>query len=190
MEYKEIRNYGARGSRRLNRALMSRDKLTAEIKKQECNLNAELDSLINHGYCEVFAHDGMTTIPFEILSNWYKKRIGKIIMFPNFLSTSSFKWKNKETVYKIKPLDSSGGKDVSGIIGNTGESEILFNSKSKFQIIGVGSEIELLECESEHFDIIMYEHIFLEDGEIESVVKDNSELVKNKIPSLSDLGEI
>lgn len=179
MIYPEITSYIGLGSKKLNFALMKKEKPCNDIIDHEMHLNAELDSLGTHAFNETFAHDGMTNVPFEILSIWYKKRIGKIVMFPNFLSTSSYRWPNRKVTYNIKPATNTRGKELAEAIGVKGEREILYKSKTKFRIDMVGNEIELSEYNGEHVDFVLKDCFYMDDKEVSKLVIANRNLQKN-----------
>lgn len=179
MVYPEITSYIGLGSEKLNLALMKTQIPCSDILNQEIRLNAELDRLGTHAFKEIFAHDGKTTVPFEILSIWYKKRIGKIVMFPNFLSTSSYRWLNRKVTYNIKPATNSRGKELAEAIGVKGECEILYKSKTKFRIDAVGNEIELSEYNGEYVDFVLKDCFYMDDKEVCKLVIANRNLQKN-----------
>ena len=65
-----------------------------------------------------------------------RKKIGKIIKAPFFLSTTKDKdWGNSEVVLKINTSVNSLGKDLSEIGINSSEKEVLFKTNSLFKII-------------------------------------------------------
>jgi hypothetical protein len=167
---------------------------TAANLKSEEELNLELDKLESYANKTAYAHDTHTRIPFNILSKWYLKRIGQIVEFPNFLSSSNYKWAGQnDTVYEIQTSDKSKSRYISNVVGKPSEQEVLFKSYSLFQIQSVDDEtstIYLKEVEEADIKITLKDGIFLSDSEVEKLLKKTRSKDNNNQLSLSDLGLI
>ena len=190
-EFEAIKDYLGKGADRLNRDLRSHNReFRLRSAEKEVKLNQELDLLPSHSHNILYGHDLATNIEFEVLSIWYKKRIGETIMFPNFLSTTFKRFKDHAyTTYQISSLSNSNGKDISNLSENY-ENEVLFKSKTKFKIISVDTDIFLEEDIGEDIDNILYEGIFKEDIEIKELIKLPQQSEVRIMKSATDLGEI
>jgi len=186
--FPNILKYSGYEAKNLNKMLRKKNPANLEIKKQEEKLNIELDKLIGAKNEYVYAHDTLTNYDYEVLSKWYKKRIGKIIKFPNFLSSSTNEWKGYSVIYRIKLSKDSRGKDISFIVNKKGESEILFKSNTSFKITGITKYIELSETESSDCEIVLSDNIFINDTDLRNLNKEDSDSKSNL--SLSDLNII
>ena len=106
-------------------------------------LNKALDELNGHNNQIVYRMDS-PNISFDILKLWYKKRIGEVICFPNFLSTSKKRWVERDKVFKIRTNNSSSGRDLIAVVAEglaEYENEVLFKSRTKFKIIDVKTDL-------------------------------------------------
>lgn len=70
----------------------------------------------------------------EQIFDWFSRRINNSVQFPNFLSASNYKWKDKCLYLEIHTAVNSRGKYIAPISNVLSEQEVLFMSNSKFQI--------------------------------------------------------
>jgi hypothetical protein len=183
-----IKQYAGFSSKEYNIGL--RRGANQAILKKEQALNLELDELDPHSNKIVYAHDTHTGIEFEILSQWYLKQIGRVVEFPNFLSSSDFRWpKFDETVYEIKTSDKSRARDIYPVVLKHSEKEVLFKSHSLFKIQKVdivSKTIYLDEVDRADIKIILDDSVFISDEEMRKLLgmpKQEDDIQ----PSLADL---
>ncbi|RZK34767.1 MAG: hypothetical protein EOO61_13050 [Hymenobacter sp.] len=145
-------------------------------------INKSLDYIPSFDNAIVYRNE-MTTHP-ERLRKWFASHIEEIVEFPNFLSTYHNReyWQHAEPDFKIQTNSGSKGKYISAHVGKSmrlKESEVLFQSNTRFRILSVDDMINLQEVEEEPSHIIwegsFYSHDTIED---------------QRTLSLSDLGEI
>lgn len=177
-------------SHKINRALRSGDSLDDFFILYEYLLNKTLKELPKNWAGTVYRMDE-PGIDFSILKVWFQSRIGQVISFPNFLSTSKDRWKGRDIVFKITAKHDGGGRDVTKFSNNKNENEVLFRSRSKFRIVSVNEKDKYigLKEESRNYSnvIIMDDSIYFNDDHIRSL--QNLELENpNQVPSLNDLG--
>lgn len=135
-------------------------------------------------------------IEFDVLKIWYSKRIGEVISFPNFLSTSKYRWNTSHIFFKIHTSQKSQARDVQYISDKPKEKELIFLSRSKFRIIGVNDEkenqfIELQEVDRIHNDVInMDSCVYINDKEIEKLLGLDDRNDDDYIPSFIERGLI
>ena len=146
-------------------------------------LNKALDELNGHNNQIVYRMDS-PNISFDILKLWYKKRIGEVICFPNFLSTSKKRWVERDKVFKIRTNNSSSGRDLIAVVAEglaEYENEVLFKSRTKFKIIDVKTDfIELQEVSRQTDTFIMiYDNTYYADSDVIKEL-DKTEVVREK----------
>lgn len=179
--FPRITEYSGPDAKQFNGQLMGNPSEHDLQKEQELNL--ELGLLEQHSNKTVYAHDTRTRIPFETLSKWYLKRIGCIIEFPNFLSTSELDLSYGETKYQIKTSSQSNARYIEHIVIKPTEKEVLFKSHSRFRIQKVDTyfkRIYLDEIDCLSADFVLKEDIFRTDEEIGPEV--NTCLGKIQVP--------
>jgi hypothetical protein len=158
----------------------------------EKRVNLELDRLAPYVNELAYAHDMHTSIPFEVLSKWYSKRIGCVIEFPNFLSSSNFRWLFFDgTVYEIRTSNKSKARYINLVVAKDSEKEVLFKSRSLFQIEKVDintNTIYLNEVDESDVKITLVDGAFLLDDEIEKLLYPNGREDNSTQLSASDLG--
>ena len=185
--YYIIRKYMSSYSTILNPKLRSKTTKDDYTILYEYLLNKALKRLPVYGNEVVYRMDS-PGMDFEIIKQWFKKRIGHIISFPNFLSTSKNRWKHGSVVFKITTFSHSSARDISIILNSMGEDEVLFMSKSKFKIIDINDKkkyIELYEVRRDSSNVIfMTDDIYI-NSEIGSELDDD-----DYEPSLLDRGII
>lgn len=182
-------------------SMVNRD-LRSSIKKKgsflvlyEYLLNKALDELPTCRDEVVYRMDTpIANIDFDIIKIWYQKRIGQVIMFPNFLSTSKDRWNNESIVFKIKTTVLGGAKDLSEISDKLNEKEVLFKSRSKFKIVGINEKeeyIKLNEVKRNYSKvIIMNDCTYINDKEIGKLLGMDEYNDEDQTLSLSDRGLI
>ncbi|PWG04044.1 ADP-ribosyltransferase [Polaribacter aquimarinus] len=151
IEAKLINSYTGQNSSWINSELRS-------IGHNICNCKIQVQNLINSGLNKLPSFNKNTVYRFEpnyingtlTSKKWFRKKIGKIIKAPFFLSTTKDKdWGNSEVVLKINTSVNSLGKDLSEIGINSSEKEVLFKTNSLFKIIDVNENfVELNEIEN------------------------------------------
>ena len=137
--------YMGRASRLINSKLRCH-KLSLEDKalflKIEQALNFALEQCERYNNKKVFRDESriFTTAQIGYVLDWFNRRKGKIICYPAFVSTYS----NKKRIPSGYPLlleiltsTNSKAYDLSSIKPDHPEQEVLFKSKSCFEIIGV-----------------------------------------------------
>lgn len=166
--YPNISKYTGQRGRHLNN-LLKNESLShnPETIKEESLLNNELESLPTFSFKKEITGKGEgISLDLDLIGEWFSKNIGKIIMFPNFLSTSKREFDYGTFYLKITLSKQSNGKYVGAMFNtNSKEEEVLFKSKSKFKITGVKKRedkaynVFLEEVISEKHDIIMYDRL-------------------------------
>lgn len=185
--YYVIRRYMSSYSRALNPKLRSKTAKDDYTLLYEYLLNKALKRLPIYGNEVVYRMDS-PGIDFETIKQWFEKRIGYILSFPNFLSTSKKRWEHGWVVFKITTFSHSGARDISIILNSMGEDEVLFMSKSKFKIIDVNDKekyIELYEVSRDSSNVILMTDDIYMKSEIGSELDDD-----DYEPSLVDQGII
>jgi ADP-ribosyltransferase exoenzyme len=111
-------------------------------------LNKALDEIGGYNNQIIYRMDN-PLVEFETMKLWYRKRIGQVVCFPNFLSTSKERWINNDKIFKIHTSNSSSARDLTQILDEAkadSEKEVLFKSQSKFRVMAVKDDfIELRE---------------------------------------------
>jgi ADP-ribosyltransferase exoenzyme len=132
-----------------------------EIKEKEGNykfferiLNKSLNYPERFNNQIVYRMDN-PSICYECYRRWFEKKIGHVIGFPNFLSTSKERFRSEsDVIFKIHTNNCSEGRDITPVIDAKKadfEKEVLFKSRSKFEIKAVTDDfIELNEVDREN----------------------------------------
>jgi hypothetical protein len=95
---------------------------------------------------------------------WFETKIGKIVQFPNFLSSSQYKWPDYDIYLKINTSSNSNARYIAPLTNKLhSEKEVLFMSNSKFQIKSVDKNlntINLIEVNTNHEPDILLSDCF------------------------------
>lgn len=140
--------YQAKCSGRINSILRAKSSTPTKefllIKEIERLINFSLEKKFTPLTSEVvWRHDWPSTSNNEQnlnVLNWFNQNISKTILFPSFLSTYSEKHRMpaEEYYFEINTLPlKTKAFDISKLIPNHPEAEILFQSNSKLKILAV-----------------------------------------------------
>ena len=133
------------------------NKLFTEIERR---LNLILDRINSHNNTTVYRDEFVScTKKFEDVHEWFDEHIGAAICFPSFLSCSEHQLKNRELLFNIQTSDNSNARDITSLVHTNSEREILFKSKTVFQIVEVREEKKevFLKETKESPDISIYQ---------------------------------
>lgn len=94
----------------------------------------------------------------KVVFDWFSHHFGRIVKFPNFLSSSMENyWGYEHIIFKIQTAGLSKGHSLESLQVNWNEieKEVLFESGSIFKIINVNEKIELRELAGDYDDSIL-----------------------------------
>jgi len=128
----------------------NKDQLSKEYAEYEYLLNKSLSKLPSENNSSVrvmFNFQGTKSKLF----NWYEKRIGETIQFPNFLSSSRKRWESRAYL-EVKTNSNSAGKYIAPLTDKKeSEEEVLFMSNSVFRIRNVDKKTSIIHLFEEPF---------------------------------------
>lgn len=167
----------------------------AVMESRIAEANNSLNQATSYNNSVVHHCGDYANIPVNILSLWFKKRIGKFIQMPTFFSTTKdadVAFKGQDKVFEIHTSSNSNGRDVSTLGFPVAlEQEITFKSGTFYKVVNAGPELITLEeitfIPSEYE--VLYRDYFKSDREVMEYFKVIEE-IHPKIRSLSDAGEI
>jgi hypothetical protein len=121
----------------LRNSNLPKSKCKGEFVKR---LNDSLSKVKSFDNDMVFRMDNPPGENEETLT-WFQGKIGSKFRIPYFLSTAKEDYENSELVWQIKTLNQNSlGKDISRLTNNKYELEVLFQTGSCFEIIGIEKE--------------------------------------------------
>lgn len=141
-----ISDYADLFASEINGKLRNKTTLEQDLKKEQ-ELNYALDKVEPYENSVVYVDFGVYSDEEEIYA-WFEKKIGKVVQFPNFLGSSKNKWPDRNFYLRIETRSNSSGKFIAPLTGKKHEDEVLFKSKSNFEVLRVdrlNSTIELKE---------------------------------------------
>lgn len=176
-EYRSLKKYLSDGHHYINRVLRKPELMDDTDMKLVAEINTTLDNITSFDNSVVYHCGFISGVPVEFLWIYFKKRIGKNINVPNFLSTTknpAILFKNQPKVFKIYTSASSNAKDITTLdFEKPNEGEILFKSGTYFKILESQPDLITLQelTEPPLKSEILGEDYFLSDEEIRSLIK-------------------
>lgn len=189
-EHHFLKEYlGTNFSRIINSYLVKKDVFDKNLFKAAFQINNSLDMAKSYSNSTVHRFIEVSQIPIQLFSIWFSNRIGKVIQFPSFLSSTKNpdSFKAQTEIFRIKTCHYSNGRDISTLgFPVAMEEEVLFKSNSCFKIVDAKPELIFLEEVKGDFEevTILYKDYFLEEEEIKQYVE--SQKNNRNIKSLTD----
>lgn len=163
-------SYAGRGCFQLNEQLRQDKWVRCDeaIQLYANLLNRALDELsgFNNNVC--YRWSNLNEEGYEYL----KRFVGKIIMIPQFWSTSFRKLPASEQFFEIHTDKSSNGRYISRIVRKPSEEEILFKPCTLFEFIDYDKDtIYFEEVKAEKYDLSLHEYFWKKNTYSERVHK-------------------
>lgn len=160
-KHRKLKNYLSSHHKEYNQYLLNPVRIEDDYEQIVLEIEQSLDEAESHDNSVVHHCGDIDGLPVEVISIWFKNRIGKVVKFPNFLSTTrdaDYFFKGQSKVFKIITKDNSSGKDVSSLgFPLPIEGEITFKKDSIFEITEVNPDLitltEIMEAPDDVFTL-------------------------------------
>lgn len=142
-----ILDFTGLGYNAINEAIR-KNKVTKELKQKIHNLDEALDNLPGFDNSTLYRIE--TVFEWEIMRIYLSKRIGQVIMRPDYLSTNKIMRKDNQVNLIISTIENSNAKDVGEIVKTrrlklgTIENEVLIKRNTNFEIVKVNYKREII----------------------------------------------
>lgn len=150
-----LASYAGRGCVGLNEQMREERWLVADkaIQVYKDLVHRGLDELPEYNNEICYRWSNLPEEGFEYL----KKYVGKVILIPQFWSTSKWNKSEESMFFKIQTSNSSNARDIEEVVNKPSEKEILFKPNTRFKILSCYEDrIHLEEVDQKEYDLALY----------------------------------